>query len=126
MMETTAHDHPRRRAEAAATSTSLPDVAAPARAASRAIIAKPVDPRQTGLFDAPLPGWIKPCLPTCAWNLVRCCEASSIPLLSKGQDSGSMLCAPLKIVPWVLTTIVRVNRNCRASTSAWSPMCQDA
>lgn len=34
------------------------------RAAGRSIVAKPADPRQAGLFDAPLPGWIKPCLPT--------------------------------------------------------------
>jgi ATP-dependent DNA ligase len=34
------------------------------RVAGRAIVAKPTDPRQTGLFDAPLPKWIKPCLPT--------------------------------------------------------------
>ena len=32
--------------------------------AGRAIVAKPVDPRQAFLFDKPLPGWIKPCLPT--------------------------------------------------------------
>ena len=25
---------------------------------------KPVDPRQAGLFDAPTPGWMRPCLPT--------------------------------------------------------------
>ena len=30
----------------------------------RAIVAKPADPRQAGLFDEPLPKWIKPCLPT--------------------------------------------------------------
>ena len=34
------------------------------RAASRPVVAKPADPRQAGLFDAPLPKWIKPCLPT--------------------------------------------------------------
>ena len=34
------------------------------RVADRAVIAKPVDPRQPGLFDAPLPGWMRPCLPT--------------------------------------------------------------
>ena len=28
------------------------------------VVTTPVDPRQAGLFDAPLPGWIKPCLPT--------------------------------------------------------------
>ena len=32
--------------------------------ASPAFIAKPSDPRQSGLFDEPLPKWIKPCLPT--------------------------------------------------------------
>ena len=32
--------------------------------ADRATIAKPADPRQAGLFDAPLPKWIRPCLPT--------------------------------------------------------------
>ena len=32
--------------------------------ADRALIAKRVDPRQAGLFDEPLPKWIKPCLPT--------------------------------------------------------------
>ena len=34
------------------------------RTAGRAIVAKPVDPRQSGLFDVRLPSWIKPCLPT--------------------------------------------------------------
>ena len=34
------------------------------RVAGRAIITKPADRRQAGLFDKPLPGWIKPCLPT--------------------------------------------------------------
>ena len=34
------------------------------RIADRATIAKPADPRQAGFFDAPVPGWIKPCLPT--------------------------------------------------------------
>jgi bifunctional non-homologous end joining protein LigD len=34
------------------------------RVAGAAIVAKPIDPRQAGLFDAPLPKWIKPCLPT--------------------------------------------------------------
>ena len=34
------------------------------RVASKAVVAKAADPRQAGLFDAPLPGWIKPCLPT--------------------------------------------------------------
>ena len=37
---------------------------APEQIADRAIVAKPIDPHQAGLFDAPLPGWIKPCLPT--------------------------------------------------------------
>ena len=32
--------------------------------ASGAIVAKPVDPRQSELFDQPLPAWIPPCLPT--------------------------------------------------------------
>ena len=32
--------------------------------AGRAVVAKPADPRQAGLFDEPLPKWIKPCLPT--------------------------------------------------------------
>ena len=32
--------------------------------ADRAVIAKPADPRQAGLFDEPLPKWIRPCLPT--------------------------------------------------------------
>ena len=44
--------------------TKKTDGVAPEKVASRAIIAKPSDPRQTGLFDRPLPGWIKPCLPT--------------------------------------------------------------
>ena len=30
----------------------------------RAVVAKPADPRQAGLFDEPLPTWIRPCLPT--------------------------------------------------------------
>ena len=34
------------------------------RVADRAVVAKPSDPRQPGLFDAPLPGWMRPCLPT--------------------------------------------------------------
>ena len=34
------------------------------RVGSPAIVAKPADPRQAGLFDEPLPKWIKPCLPT--------------------------------------------------------------
>ena len=34
------------------------------RATSREIVTKPADPRQVGLFDTPLPKWIKPCLPT--------------------------------------------------------------
>ena len=34
------------------------------RVAGRTIIAKPSDARQPNLFDQPLPGWIKPCLPT--------------------------------------------------------------
>ena len=38
---------------------------APREAVSdRAIVAKPADPRQAGLFDMPLPKWIRPCLPT--------------------------------------------------------------
>ena len=34
------------------------------RVAGRAFVAKAPDLRQAGLFDKPLPGWIKPCLPT--------------------------------------------------------------
>ncbi|WP_158811382.1 RNA ligase family protein, partial [Beijerinckia sp. L45] len=34
------------------------------RVVGRAVVAKPSDPRQTGLFDQPLPKWIKPSLPT--------------------------------------------------------------
>ena len=34
------------------------------RAAGPAIVAAPSDPRQPGLFDLPLPGWMRPCLPT--------------------------------------------------------------
>ena len=34
------------------------------RVEGRALVARPTDPRQAGLFDAPLPKWIKPCLPT--------------------------------------------------------------
>ena len=34
------------------------------RVVDRAIVAKPGDPRQPGLFDAPLPGWMRSCLPT--------------------------------------------------------------
>ena len=33
-------------------------------AADRAVVGKPADPRQSGLFDEPLPKWIRPCLPT--------------------------------------------------------------
>ena len=32
--------------------------------ADRAVVTKSADPRQAGLFDAPLPKWIRPCLPT--------------------------------------------------------------
>lgn len=35
-----------------------------AAVADRAVVAKPADPRQSGLFDEPLPKWIRPCLPT--------------------------------------------------------------
>lgn len=34
------------------------------RIVGRALVDRPIDPRQSGLFDAPLPKWIKPCLPT--------------------------------------------------------------
>ncbi|MEJ0094233.1 MAG: non-homologous end-joining DNA ligase [Methylocella sp.] len=34
------------------------------RVSSRAIVPKPADPKQPGLFDHPLPKWIPPCLPT--------------------------------------------------------------
>jgi hypothetical protein len=34
------------------------------RVAGRAIVARPIDPRHAGLFDAPLPKWIRQCLPT--------------------------------------------------------------
>jgi len=34
------------------------------RVADRAIVATRADPRQAGLFDEPLPKWIRPCLPT--------------------------------------------------------------
>jgi bifunctional non-homologous end joining protein LigD len=34
------------------------------RVAGRAVVEKPIDPRQSGLFDQPVPKWIKPCLPT--------------------------------------------------------------
>ncbi|WP_158808517.1 non-homologous end-joining DNA ligase [Beijerinckia sp. L45] len=34
------------------------------RIAGRALVGKMIDPRQSGLFDRPLPKWIKPCLPT--------------------------------------------------------------
>ncbi len=44
--------------------TRKTDVAPSERVADRATVARPIDPRQTGLFDKPLPGWIKPCLPT--------------------------------------------------------------
>ena len=33
-------------------------------AASGAVVTKPADARQAGLFDEPLPKWIRPCLPT--------------------------------------------------------------
>ena len=32
--------------------------------AGRAVVAKPADLRRAGLFDEPLPKWIRPCLPT--------------------------------------------------------------
>ena len=38
--------------------------ASSASVASDAVVAKPADPRQAGLFDEPIPRWIKPCLPT--------------------------------------------------------------
>src|SRR6476620_3731656 len=34
------------------------------KATSRPLVGKAPDPRQAGLFDRPLPGWIEPCLPT--------------------------------------------------------------
>ncbi len=34
------------------------------RVAGAPLVAKPADPRQAGLFDLPLPGWMRPCLPT--------------------------------------------------------------
>ena len=34
------------------------------RVAGPPIVARPADPRQAGLFDLPLPGWMRPCLPT--------------------------------------------------------------
>jgi bifunctional non-homologous end joining protein LigD len=37
---------------------------APERVSSRAVVPKPADPKQPGLFDRPLPKWIPPCLPT--------------------------------------------------------------
>ena len=46
------------------TITRRTDAAPAERVVDRAVIAKPVDPRQSGLFDAPLPGWVRPCLPT--------------------------------------------------------------
>ena len=44
--------------------TTLKSDAPSVAAADRAIVAKPADPRQAGLFDEPLPKWIRPCLPT--------------------------------------------------------------
>src|SRR6187402_1722222 len=38
-------------------------VASP-KATSRTIIGKAPDPRQAGLFNLSVPGWIEPCLPT--------------------------------------------------------------
>ena len=34
------------------------------RVAGPPIVARPADPRQAGLFDLPLPGWMRPCLLT--------------------------------------------------------------
>ena len=34
------------------------------RVAGASLVAKPEDPRQAGLFDLPLPGWMRPYLPT--------------------------------------------------------------
>lgn len=34
------------------------------RVVGSALVGKPIDRRQAALFDAPLPKWIKPCLPT--------------------------------------------------------------
>ena len=43
--------------------TRQTDVAAE-RIAGEPIVAKPANPRQAGLFDLPLPGWMRPCLST--------------------------------------------------------------
>ena len=40
------------------------DAARDDRIAGAAVVAKPADPRQTCLFDQPVPGWSRPCLPT--------------------------------------------------------------
>jgi bifunctional non-homologous end joining protein LigD len=39
-------------------------VSANSKAVSRPVVATAPDPRQVGLFDLPIPGWIEPCLPT--------------------------------------------------------------
>ena len=46
------------------TLTRKTDDAPTDRVGDRAVVAKPLDPRQPGLFDVPLPGWMRPCLPT--------------------------------------------------------------
>lgn len=47
------------------TQTRKADVVAE-RTSRRPLAAKPADPRQASLFEAPLPKWNKPCLPTLA------------------------------------------------------------
>lgn len=44
--------------------TKISAAAIAERVAGGALVARPIDLRQTGLFDAALPKWIKPCLPT--------------------------------------------------------------
>ena len=41
----------------------IPTLANP-RTASQPVVGREADPRQSGLFDQPLPAWIEPCLPT--------------------------------------------------------------
>ncbi len=40
------------------------DAAPAGQVVSAPLVAKAADPRQAGLFDLPLPGWMRPCLPT--------------------------------------------------------------
>ena len=40
------------------------------RVAGPPIVARPADPRQAGLIDLPLPGWMRPCVPT-LWSTSR-------------------------------------------------------